>query len=557
MPDHTQKYSQWLKTADDAEIIAELNAMRGDEKRIRDCFYTGLSFGTGGLRGIIGAGTACLNIYTIRRLTRGLAAYLNSAKSTDKTPAVCIGYDSRIKSDAFAREAARVLAQNGIKVYITHELMPTPFVSFMTRYYKADAGIMITASHNPSKYNGYKVYGADGCQVTDAAANEITSFIERAEYFGDYPKEFAEYIAAGTIEYAAGNIENEYLNAVQNEAIGEKIGADFSVAYSPLNGTGYRLVPEILKRIGVQKIHAPAEQSVPDGNFPTCPYPNPEKKEALARVIECAKTNGADLAFATDPDADRVGIAVLHGGEYVLLTGNEVGILLCDYIMSKTKIKSPVVIKTIVTTVLGEKLARDKGAEVIDVLTGFKYIGEVIGRLEKSGEAGRFVLGFEESYGYLKGSYVRDKDAVVAAMLICETAAHFKKRGKTLKDAIDAIYAKYGLCEHRLLNFEFAGADGNAEMHSVLSELHTKPPKFFAGIPVTDSVDYLTQTRYNLPRADVLRYDLENGNRIIVRPSGTEPFIKIYLTAFVDKTANLEFFERAESELKRLILEDI
>ncbi|MDR1093418.1 MAG: phospho-sugar mutase [Clostridiales bacterium] len=543
-----QIYQEWLKQARDPEVVAELAAMAGDERRIKDAFYKELTFGTGGLRGILGAGTNCLNVYTIRKITRGLAAYLRAANGKS----VCIAYDSRRKSDVFARCAAEIFAQNGIKAYIARELMPTPFLSFATRFYRAAAGVMVTASHNPAQYNGYKVYGADGCQLTDAAAGAVAAHIEKAAYFGNEPAPFEEYIKAGAVEYMPDTVEGEYLNAVQNEAVGEEIGADFSVAYSPLNGTGYRLVPEILKRAGVRAVYAVPEQAQPDGNFPTCPYPNPEKKEALSLVLDCARRNGADMALATDPDADRVGIAVRHGGDYILMTGNEVGVLLCEYILSAVKIKNPVVVKTIVTTVLGEKVARDLGADVIDVLTGFKYIGEAVGELEKRGEAARFALGFEESYGYLKGSYVRDKDAVVASMLICEMAAYHKKRGKTLKDAIDALYAKYGLCEHKLFSFEFAGADGNTKMRTVLSALRSNPPRAFAGISVVKITDYLTQTETKLPKSDVLKYNLDGGNQIIVRPSGTEPLIKIYATAFVDKAANAAFFEKVAAELKVL-----
>ena len=417
-----EKYEEWLKKVTDEDVKRGLAAMADDPERIENCFYKDLEFGTGGLRGELGAGSNCLNIYTIRRVTQGIA---DSMKHYGQKVA-CVSCDSRNYSELFKETVAEVFAKNGIKTYITKELMPTPFLSYITRNYQADIGVMITASHNPAKYNGYKVYGSDGCQLTDNAANELIGYIENVDPFEVSTGSLDEYIAAGLVNYVDDAVIEKYLETVFGQHIDMADGLD--VTYSALNGTGYKLVPEMLRRMNVKTLSLVDEQCHPDGNFPTCSYPNPEKPEALALGIETAKKNRSDILIATDPDADRVGTAVLHGGEYVLLTGNEVGVLLTDYLLSMKKANNtlpprPVIVKTIVTTDLVRKVAAEYDAEIFDVLTGFKYIGDVIGKLERKGEENRYVLGFEESYGYLSGTYVRDKDAVNASMLVAEMTA--------------------------------------------------------------------------------------------------------------------------------------
>jgi len=501
-----------------------------------------LTFGTGGLRAFIGEGTNALNVQTIARATRGLCKYIQKTKGKS----ICICFDNRINSELFAHTAAEICAASGLKVYISRELAPTPFLSFCVRRYNAAAGIMITASHNPAKYNGYKVYGADGGQITNDAAEKITKFILKASYTkGAKTGGFENHIKAGKIEYIPGKVEAEYFAAVEEQAVGEKIDKNFVVAYTSLHGTGVRFVPKILELIGVTRIVSPKAQLIPDGNFPTCKSPNPEKPEAMAEVLDVARENNADIALATDPDADRVGVAVKHKGEYVLMTGNEIGVLLVDYILHNCNIVNPVIIKTIVTSTLGDRVAKQYGATVINTLTGFKYIGEEIGKLEAKGEASRFALGFEESYGYLKGAYVRDKDAVLACMLVCELASYYKRQGKTLRDGIEAIYKQYGLYEHKLLSFEVSGAYVNS--------LRQTPPTDFGDFKIAKVTDYQTQTELNLPRADVLQFDFINGNQVIIRPSGTEPLVKIYITATANKIQNAKFISRVEEYFKNAV----
>ncbi len=527
---YMEKYGLWREKVTDGKISEQLSAMENDEKAKENAFYKDLEFGTGGLRGEIGAGTNCLNVYTIAKVTQGVADCMKSHGY--KTAA--IAYDSRINSDLFARRAAEVFASNGIKTYITRELMPTPFLSFLTREKKADIGVMITASHNPAKYNGYKVYGSDGCQLTDAAANEMTGFIEKVNPFEVITDAFENYSANGIIETVDDGVEEKYLSCVESRSLMRADG--IKIAYTPLNGTGYRLVPEMLKRVGVAEIFPVPPQDKPDGNFTTCTYPNPEKAEALELGLCVAKECGADLLIATDPDADRMGIAVKNGDDYALMTGNEVGVLLTDFLFSVRKEngtlpEKPVLVKTIVSTALAEKVAAKYDAEVFDVLTGFKYIGDVIAKLEKRGEEDRFVLGYEESYGYLSGTYVRDKDAVVASMLTAEMAAYYKKQGKTLVDRIREIYAEYGTYEHKLVSKEYPGAEGNARMKELLANLRENLPDTLSGSKVVKTVDYLTQTEFDLPKSNVLLFRAQDGTQLIVRPSGTEPLIKFYLTA--------------------------
>ena len=534
--DYLKKYEEWLEKVNDVEVNEQLRALAKDENALKNAFYKDLEFGTGGLRGFLGAGTNCLNIYTIRKVTQGVAECVRSHNGR----VAAVSYDSRINSQLFARTVAEVFAKNGIKTYITKQLMPTPYLSYMTRALKADVGVMITASHNPSKYNGYKVYGADGCQLTDEGALEMTEYINEIDEFSVKTETLETYILQGKVEYVPDNITEEYLAEVYANSI-KKNAKGLKVTYSPLNGTGYQLVPKILEMMQVDEISIVEEQSKPDGNFTTCPYPNPEKPDALRLGLELMKQRNSDLLIATDPDCDRVGIAVATKNGNILLSGNEVGVLLCEYLLSTLKERNelpvnPMIVKTIVTTELTRKIANEYGAEVVDVLTGFKYIGDVIGKLEQVGQQERYLLGFEESYGYLSGTYVRDKDAVNGAMLIAEMCAHYKAQGKTLVDKINEVYAKYGLYAHRLITYEFAGADGNALMKKLLVSLRENLPKEIAGSKVIRTVDYLTQTEEDLPKSNVLSFFTADGSQLIVRPSGTEPLIKMYLTA-CEKTA--------------------
>jgi phosphoglucomutase len=536
-------YKKWLDNVKDNDLLKELKSIENDDVQIKNRFYKELECGTGGLRGIIGVGTNCLNIYTIRKATAGLCKYLN--ESGGKYAA--ISYDSRINSQLFARTAAEVFASCGIKAYITKELMPTPFLSFAVRHLKADVGVMITASHNPAAYNGYKVYGSDGCQITDNFANAVIEKINSIDAFDINTDSFENYLKSGIIEFMSPGVEREFLLCASACGIND-IG-DIKICYTPLNGTGYKLVPKILKLRGAKDIVTVKEQNYPDGSFKTCPYPNPEKAEALKLGLERAAKKKCDILLATDPDADRVGVAVKDGGSFKLLTGNQTGILLTEYLLSQKRERgtlpdNPVIIKTIVTTKLTGKIAAEYGAQVIDTLTGFKYIGEQIGLLEKSGEQNRFVLGFEESYGYLAGSYVRDKDAVGACMLIAEMAQYYKGQGKTLIDVLKELYSKYGKYQHKLISREFAGADGAQKSKCLLSRVRSADFKSIGGIKVIGFTDYLTQTKYNLPKANVLVYDLDNGAQLIIRPSGTEPLIKFYMTAALNDQKNEEIFCR-------------
>ncbi len=539
-------YKKWLENAsDDSSLIKELEEVKNNEEEIYDRFYRSLEFGTAGLRGVIGAGTNRMNIYNVRVATQGLANYL--LKNYEKS-SVSISYDSRIKSDLFAAEAARVLAANGIKVYLSTELQPTPVVSYAVRYFKSQAGIMVTASHNPSKYNGYKCYGYDGCQMTDKAAAAVYDEISKLDCFSDVKLvDFDKALEDGIIEYIGDEFYESYLSKVEEQSVNKGIceNSDLSVVYTPLNGAGNKLVRKILDRTGVKKVHIVKSQELPDGNFPTCPYPNPEIKEALEEGLKLCEEVKPDLLLATDPDSDRVGIAVPDGDSYRLITGNETGIMLTDYILSNRKAlgtlpENPIMVKTVVTSVLTERVANKYGCELKNVLTGFKYIGEQILELEQKNEENRYVFGFEESYGYLAGTYVRDKDAVVASMLICEMAAYYKKQGKSLVDVIDGLYKEYGFYKNTTLSFEFEGASGMETMKNIMDGLRNSDVKEMAGFGIVKHADYFlsfeedfttgTKTEIHLPKSNVLSYSLEGGNAIIVRPSGTEPKIKIYFT---------------------------
>ena len=540
-------YQLWCeKAVDDPDLITELKSIEGDDEAIKDRFYRDLEFGTGGLRGVIGAGAYRLNVYTIRRATQGLADYVNGSFENGS---VAISYDSRIKSEKFAREAAAVLAANGIRVHIYTELMPTPMLSWAVRACGASAGIMITASHNPAKYNGYKVYGEDGCQITLDVANTVISKINAVDMFGGAKvMDYEEGVKSGMISYIGQDIIEEYFKKVLEQGIHTDLVADsgLKVVYTPLNGTGNKPVREILKRIGIKEVTVVPEQELPDGNFPTCPFPNPEIKEALAKGLELCAEVKPDLLLATDPDCDRVGIAVPgEDGEYVLITGNEVGAMLLKYVCQErtalgTMPERPVAVKTIVTTDICKKIAAEYGVELRDVLTGFKFIGEQIGFLEKDGEDDRYIFGFEESYGYLAGSYVRDKDAVVASMLICEMAAFYRTKGISLLQARESLYAQYGNYVHTQSSFQCEGASGMERMKEIMTSLRTQPPKAIGGLKVEKVGDYLEsaetdletgeKTVIELPKSDVLAFRLEDGASVIIRPSGTEPKIKAYYT---------------------------
>ena len=543
--DVEQRYEQWLKNIGDPELAEELRTMSSDEKT--DAFYKDLEFGTGGLRGVIGAGTNRMNIYTVGRATQGLCDYLKGKKAN---ASAAIAYDSRVKSDLFARTAAAVFAANGITAYIFDELMPTPVLSFAVRSLNCDAGIVVTASHNPAAYNGYKVYGSDGCQITLEMASEVLGAIERVDIFnGVKSLEFDKGIQNGLIKFIGSDLLNNFLDEVQKCAVNPEIlcEAGLRVVYTPLNGAGNKPVRAMLGRMGLVNLVVVPEQENPDGNFPTCKKPNPEERSAFEKALELGAKVKADLLLATDPDCDRVGIAVKDGqGEYKLLTGNETGCLLLEYILSQRKAKGtlpvlPVVIKTIVTTALAYKIAERYGAQVIDTLTGFKFIGEQIGALEKDGEASRYVFGFEESYGYLPGSYVRDKDAVAGSLLICEMASFYKKQGRSLIEVLGELYDRYGCFRHKLVSFAFEGTDGMKDMERIISVLRGDRALRFAGLDTLKTDDYEVsvstdlktgeKSKLLLPKSDVLLLTLDKGCEIVVRPSGTEPKLKCYLTA--------------------------
>ena len=531
--DVLQEYNRWLSWPGmDAETKTALSAMTREQ--VEDAFYRDLAFGTGGLRGVIGAGTNRMNIYTVAKATQGLADYLNKQR---ENPSVCIGYDSRIKSDVFARVAAGVFAANGVKVFIWPRLLPVPTVSFAVRHLGADAGVMITASHNPSKYNGYKVYGADGCQITTQAAAQVLAEIEKLDLFRDvHTGSFEEYLEKGWISYIPEETYTAFVENVKAQSVlfGEDVNKATAIVYSPLNGAGRWPVLRTLSEMGYTNVTVVAEQAEPDGNFPTCPYPNPQIREAMELGLQYAQRNNADLLLATDPDCDRVGIAVKNEkGEYVLLSGNETGILLLDYICSQ-RIKhgkmpeKPVMVKTIVTMDLAERIAAHYGLETRNVLTGFKYIGEQIGLLEAQGQKERYVFGFEESYGYLTGTYVRDKDGVGGAYMICEMFSYYAARGIRLTDKLLELYREYGYCRNTLHSFQFEGSAGFAKMQRIMARFRHGIPSF-GGLRVEKLLDYSLGLD-GLPKSDVLKFLLEGGCSLVVRPSGTEPKLKLYLS---------------------------
>lgn len=549
-----KEYTRWLECAvEDRDLIEELKKMREDDAKQEDAFYRNLEFGTGGLRGVIGAGTNRMNIYTVAKASQGLAEYVK--KHGGQKKGIAVSYDSRIKSDVFARAAAQVFAGNGIQVYIYDELMPTPCLSFAVRSLGCEAGIMVTASHNPSKYNGYKVYGSDGCQITTEAAAEILSEIDAVDVFdGILKMNFNEAVDCGRIRWISPEITDDFVDCVRKQSVlgpEDKVDRDVAIVYSPLNGTGLKPVLRTLRESGFTNITVVKEQEQPDGYFPTCPYPNPEIREAMALGIEYAKEQDADLLLATDPDCDRVGIAVKDGqGNHVLLSGNETGMLLLDYICSRrrangTMPENPVMIKTIVTIDMAERIAAHYGVETKNVLTGFKFIGEQIGLLEQMGQEQRYIFGFEESYGYLSGSYVRDKDGVNAAFLICEMFAYYKAQGVSLWQKLQELYQTYGYCLNTLHSFTFEGAAGFRKMKDIMALLR-RGVESIGHKKVLKCLDY-SEGLDGLPKSDVLKFILEDHCSAVVRPSGTEPKMKVYLSVSAE---NMEKASEAEADMQ-------
>ena len=541
------EWNKW-KNAElaDEDLTVELDSIKFSEGEIFDRFYRNLEFGTGGLRGVIGAGTNRMNIYTVAKATQGYSNYLKKQTSSQS---VAIAYDRRIKSDVFAKTAAEVFAANGIQVHLYPELMPTPSLSFAVRHLKCSGGIVITASHNPSKYNGYKVYGSDGCQITTEAAASVLEEIEALDIFEDVNKlPFREALDRGRIVYIGEDVVKEYLCAVSSQTLsGDGVDKNLSIVYTPLNGSGLMCVTRALRENGFTNISVVKEQENPDGNFPTCPYPNPEMKEALELGLRDAKRLGSDLLLATDPDCDRVGIAVRNNEDYVLLSGNEVGMLLLDYICKRRIAlgkmpEHPILVKTIVTIDMAKRIAQDYGVKVIDVLTGFKFIGEQIGLLEATGEEERFILGFEESYGYLTGGYVRDKDAVDGSLMICEMFAYYKSQGNSLIDVLNGLYQKYGYCLNTLHSYTFEGAEGFQKMQMIMQKLRKDALKSIAEKNVIEVKDYLAGID-RLPKSDVLKYLLESNTSIVIRPSGTEPKLKVYLSVSAKNREDAELSE--------------
>ena len=558
---YMEDYQRWCSTSlEDPNLTRELKEIAGQEDQIKERFAVALKFGTAGLRGILGAGSNRMNIYVVRQATQGLA---NWVKTQGGSQLVAISYDSRINSDVFAKEAACVLAANGIKVRIYDALMPVPALSFATRYYHANAGIMITASHNPAKYNGYKAYGPDGCQMTDDAAAVVYAQIQKTDILtGAAWMPFEEGKAKGLIAYVGEDCKEALYDAIKARSVRPGLcrTAGLKLVYSPLNGSGLVPVTRVLHDIGITDITIVPEQEYPDGNFPTCPYPNPEIFEALRLGLELAEKSGADLMLATDPDADRVGIAIrCPDGTYELVSGNEVGVLLLDYICQGriekgTMPKNPVAVKSLVSTPLADKVAAHYGVEMRNVLTGFKWIGDQIARLEATGEVDRFILGFEESYGYLAGSYVRDKDAIVGSMLICEMAAYYRSVGSSIKERLEEIYAQYGRYLNKVDSFEFPGLSGMDKMAGIMSGLRQNPPTEIGGYKVEKVTDYQNTAETGLPAANVLVYALDGGATVIVRPSGTEPKIKTYFTTLGKTLAEAEAQKEALAAALKPIL---
>lgn len=562
------RYEAWTaRELEDEALTQELASIRDHEEEIKDRFYRSLEFGTAGIRGVLGAGTNRMNIYTVRQATQGLADYLNSAVSA---PSVAIAYDSRVNSELFAREAACVLAGNGVRVHLYKELMPTPALSYAVRELGCDSGVVITASHNPAKYNGYKAYGSDGCQMSPEIADKVYRIIQKTDIFDGVKRVDLETgLSNGLISYIPDSLIEKYYSRVLRERVNvdAAVQAGLSVVYTPLNGAGNRPVREIFRRMGLSDVTVVPEQEHPDGNFPTCPYPNPELPEAVRLAADLARKRKADLVIATDPDCDRVAVAVRQGEELRSLTGNETGVLLLDYIAkarleNNTMPPEPVAVTSIVSTRLAAKVAKTHGVRMVDVLTGFKFIGEVILGLEEKGEEDRYIFGFEESCGYLSGSYVRDKDAVNGSMLIAEMASYYKLRGKTLVDVLDGLYRQYGIHYNTVDNFAFEGADGMSTMMGLLRRLREERPGSIAGTDIVCWSDYESSEKITaqgteiirLPKSNVLEYTLANGCDIIIRPSGTEPKLKIYYSIVADSREKVDHLVSGyQSAVRRLL----
>lgn len=533
-----EKYNYWLEQKDlDAEVLSQLKAIEGNETEIFESFYKDLEFGTAGLRGILGAGTNRMNIYTVGKASDGFAKYL---KENFKSPSIAIAYDSRINSQLFAWVSARIMAKNGIKVYIYNELMPTPMLSYAVRYYKCDGGIVITASHNPAKYNGYKVYGSDGCQAGPEMADAILSYINKTDMFKVQLAEKDDK----NINIIPDSVIESFIETILKKRVYEDKDAvkNLNIVYTPLNGTGMMPVDRVMKKMGVENMTVVKEQQNPDGNFPTCAYPNPEYREALEKGLELLEKTKGDILIATDPDADRVGVAVKHNDEFRLITGNEMGVLMLDYIcraktLNGTMPKHPVAVKTIVTTAMVDAVCQKYNVKLESVLTGFKFIGGVIAELEENNRVEDYLLGFEESYGYLLGEHVRDKDAVSAVMLIADMTAYYKSKGKTLVDVLEDMFKEFGYYENKTATFAFEGASGLEKMGALMEQLRNCPPKTVAGADIIEISDYKLsitknqqgETPITLPKSNVLAYKLSDGCSFVVRPSGTEPKLKIYM----------------------------
>jgi len=566
-----ETYRFWCdKATRDADLTQELERIKNAPAEIEDRFYRELEFGTGGLRGVIGAGTNRMNVYTVSKASQGYSQYCVKKFAE---PKLAIAYDSRIKSDLFARAAAEVFAGNGIQVFLYPVIMPTPSLSFAVRDLACSGGIVLTASHNPAKYNGYKVYGPDGCQITTEAAEEIQRVIDGVDPFADVVRiDFEAGIRQGLIHWIGEETVRRYLDAVATASVlPREVDRSVSIVYTPLNGAGISCVPRCLSEHGFTNIVIPTEQRDPDGNFPTCPYPNPEVREALAVGLRWAEQTGSDLLLATDPDCDRVGAAVKSKDGYTLISGNEMGVLLLDFLCKMrqkagTMPAHPVAVSTIVTTPMAKRVAAHYGVELIDVLTGFKYIGEQIGLLERRGEAERYLFGFEESYGYLSGTFVRDKDAVNASLLICELFSYYKAQGRSLLDVLDELYRTFGFYQSRLLSFSFEGSAGFAQMSALITSLRAHAPAQIGGLAVEEIADYQRSLRVSssgaetpilLPKSNVLRFFLAGGNEAVVRPSGTEPKLKVYLTATAaTKQASLDLLDALERDLSGVVRSD-
>lgn len=572
MDDKIREAAQlWKENVTEPDLAAELDQLMvdPDSEKLSDAFYRSLAFGTAGLRGTLGVGTNRMNVYTVAQASQGLATYLNAHF---ENPTVAIARDSRNKGEDFVKAAAGVLAANGIKSFVYPRIEPVPTLSYATRDLKCSAGICVTASHNPAQYNGYKVYGPDGCQIANEAADEIQNTINQTDIFNGVKRmDFDEALEKGLVEWTPDAVLDRFIDAVASQSIGTKPNPDFSVVYTPLNGTGMECMHRILERVGIKNVTVVPEQANPDGNFPTCPYPNPEFREALEKGLELCDKVHPDLMLATDPDADRMGVAVPHDGDYKLLTGNEMGILLIDWLTrmkaeAGEDITRKVAVTTIVSTAMPDAIARAKGFEVRRVLTGFKNIGGQMDQLVEAGQGDRFLLGFEESYGYLVGLHARDKDAIVASMLTCEMAAWYAERGKDLFEAMEALYQEYGYYLNGVVNVSFPGEAGAGKMAGIMSGLRENPPVQIAGLPVEGVVDYKTDVEIPvvggdgntpaqlLPKSNVLEYRLGEGVKVIVRPSGTEPKIKAYLfskgaTREESQALNDRLAEAAKTEL--------